>query len=258
VAFPRVLEEGGHQGGGDGLPADGLAFLAQQDQALLGVEVGRAQRQRAAAAAGGLGVQAQQQRVQLRVIAGGRRRVVDLGQARAGDGPPGRGQAARLVHFPGGVVGRVDQAVFLGVLVQAAQGGDEVLGGAAPAAGVPPGHDAGPDVLDELADLRRRGLVDAAVAPLVGDPVPVRPVCPAAAVADQGRHHRDVLGEGRGGRPCRRRGEQVGGGQAHPLQHEHGRVDHGLPGCAWACVGSGDRHRSPPSRAGNAMSAARA
>jgi hypothetical protein len=26
-------------------------------------------------------------------------------------------------------------------------------------------------------------------------------------------------------------GQQVGGGQAHPLQHEHGRVDHGLPGC---------------------------
>src|SRR5207302_2055462 len=108
------------------------------------------------------------------------RRVVDLGQALAGDSPAGGGQAARLVHFPGRVVGRVDQAVFLGVLVQAAHGGDEVLGGVAPAAGVPPRHDAGPDVLDELADLRRRGLVDAAAAPLVDHPVPVRPVCPAA------------------------------------------------------------------------------
>jgi hypothetical protein len=97
-------------------------FLAQQDQALPGIEVLRAQRQRAAAAAGGLGVQAQQQRVQLRVITGGRRRVVVLGQARADDRPAGRGQAARLVHFPGGVVGWVDQAVFLGVLVHAAQG----------------------------------------------------------------------------------------------------------------------------------------
>ena len=29
----------------------------------------------------------------------------------------------------------------------------------------------------------------------------------------------------------RRGGQQVCGGQAHPLQHEHGRVDHGLPGC---------------------------
>jgi hypothetical protein len=36
----------------DWLPPDGLAFLAQQDQALLGIEVLRAQRQRAAAAAG--------------------------------------------------------------------------------------------------------------------------------------------------------------------------------------------------------------
>jgi hypothetical protein len=133
------------------------------------------------------------------------------GQACVGDGPPGGGQAARFLDFPGRVVGRVDQAVVLGVLVQAAQGGDEVLGGAAPAAGVPPGHDAGPDVLDELADLRRGGLVDAAAAPLAGDPVPVRPVRLPAAVADQGRHDRDVLGEGRGGRPCRRGGQQVGG-----------------------------------------------
>jgi hypothetical protein len=111
------------------------------------------QRQRAAPAAVGLGVHAQQQRVQLRVITSGRRRVVDLGQALVGDRPAGRGQAARLFHLPGRVAGRVEQAVFLGVLVHAAQGGDEVLGGAAPAAGVPPGHDVGPDVLDELPDL---------------------------------------------------------------------------------------------------------
>ena len=65
-----------------------VAFLAQLDQALLGIEVLRAQRQRAAGAAGGLGVQAQQQRVQLRVITGGRRRVVDLGQPLVGDRPP--------------------------------------------------------------------------------------------------------------------------------------------------------------------------
>ena len=85
-----------------------------------------------------------------------RRRVVDLGQALVGDSPAGGGQAARLVHLPGRVLIAGDEPVFLGVLVHAAQGGDEVLGGAAPAAGVPPGHDVGPDVLDELADLRRR------------------------------------------------------------------------------------------------------
>ncbi len=60
----------------DWLPPDGLAFLARQDQALLGIEVQRVQRQRAAPAAGGLGVQAQQQRVEFRVITCGRRRVV--------------------------------------------------------------------------------------------------------------------------------------------------------------------------------------
>ena len=108
VAFPGVPEQGGHQGRRDWLPADGLALLAQEDQALLGIEILRAQRQRTAPAAGSLGVQAQQQRVQLRVIARGRRRVVDLGQALAGDRPAGRGQAALLVHLPGRVVRRPD------------------------------------------------------------------------------------------------------------------------------------------------------
>jgi len=41
-----VPRQGGHEGGRDRLPPDGLAFLAQQDQALVRVEVLRAQRQR--------------------------------------------------------------------------------------------------------------------------------------------------------------------------------------------------------------------
>ena len=41
----------------------------QPDQALLWIEIARQERQGAAAAAGGLGVQPQQQRVQLRVVA---------------------------------------------------------------------------------------------------------------------------------------------------------------------------------------------
>jgi hypothetical protein len=67
------------------------------------------------------------------VIARGCGGLVDLGEAVAGDCPAGGGQAARLLHFPGRVVRRVDQAV-VGMLVQAAQGSDEVLRCAAPAA----------------------------------------------------------------------------------------------------------------------------
>ena len=96
------------------------------------------------------------------------------------------GRRRGLSDLPGRVVRRVDQAVFLGVLVQAAQRGDEMLGGAAPAAGVPPRYHVGPHVLDELPDLRRRRLVDTAITPLLDYPVPVRAVCPSAAVADQG------------------------------------------------------------------------
>ena len=66
-----VREQVRHQRGRYGLPAHGLAFLVQPDQALLRVEVFWRKRQGAAAAAGGLGVQPQQQRVQGRVIPGG-------------------------------------------------------------------------------------------------------------------------------------------------------------------------------------------
>jgi hypothetical protein len=34
-----VVEDGAHEGGGDGLPARGAALLAEEDEALLGVEV---------------------------------------------------------------------------------------------------------------------------------------------------------------------------------------------------------------------------
>jgi len=112
---------------------------------------------------------------QLRVIAGGRRGVVDLGQAacRRTARPGLRAGGAALSTFPGRVVGRVDQPVGpRRACTGQRRGGDEVLGGRwRPAAGVPPGHDVGPDVLDELPDLRRGGLVDAAAAPLLGDPV---------------------------------------------------------------------------------------
>jgi hypothetical protein len=84
-----VLDEAAHQGGRDRLPADRLALFPQQDQALVWVEIVRAQRQCAAAAAGGIGVQPQQQRVQLRVVPGGRGGLVDLRQPGVRHGPPG-------------------------------------------------------------------------------------------------------------------------------------------------------------------------
>ena len=80
MAFLGVLHQRGHQGGGDRLPADRLALFAQQDQALIGVQFGRAQREGAAAAACGLGVQPQDQRIEVGVIARGGGDLVDLRQ----------------------------------------------------------------------------------------------------------------------------------------------------------------------------------
>src|ERR1035441_407960 len=62
--------------------------------------------------------------------------LVDLRQPGIRHGPPGGRQAAGLGYLPRRVVHLGDQPVVLGVPVQAAQRADEVLGGAAPAAGV--------------------------------------------------------------------------------------------------------------------------
>ena len=54
----------------------------------------------------------------------------------------------------------------------------QIIFGAAPAAAVAAGHDVGLDVGHQLADLRRGGLIQAAIAPLVEDSVPARAVRP--------------------------------------------------------------------------------
>jgi hypothetical protein len=99
VPLLAMLGKPGHQGGRDRLPADGLPLLPQPDQALAGVQVIGPQRQRPAAAAGGLGVQPQQQRVELGIIAAVGSGLADLGQPVVGDGPPVDGRRRGLSTF---------------------------------------------------------------------------------------------------------------------------------------------------------------
>ena len=129
--------------GETGCQPDGLAFLAEQDQALVRLQVGRAEREGSAASAGGFGVQPQEQGVEFRVVACGGGDVVDFGEAGVGDGLASGWQAPGFVDLAGWVVGLGDDAVVFGEPVQAAQGGHEVLGGAAAASGVSAGHDVG-------------------------------------------------------------------------------------------------------------------
>ena len=68
------------------MPADCFAFLSESDEALVGVKVAAVQWERAAAPARGFGVQAEQQRVQRRIVAGSRGYLVDLCEAGVGDG----------------------------------------------------------------------------------------------------------------------------------------------------------------------------
>jgi hypothetical protein len=67
------------------------------------------------------------------------------------------------------------------VVVQAAQRRDEVLDSAATTARVAAHDHLGADVLSQLLDLRRGGLIQTPVAPMLDDPPPVRA---AARVAD--------------------------------------------------------------------------
>jgi len=153
VPLAAVLDQAGHQRGGDRLPADRLAFFPQPDQALVRVQVPRPQGQRAATAARGFGMQAEDQRVQLRIVARRRGDVVDLRQPVIRQCAAGGRQASRFGYLAGRVVGLGDQSVVHGALVQAAQRGHQVLFGAAPAAGVTAGHHVGFDVAHQLPDL---------------------------------------------------------------------------------------------------------
>src|SRR5947209_2516765 len=59
VTLLCVLLKVRHQSGGDRLPAEGFPLLAEPDEALVGVEISRTQRQRAPAPTSGFSVQAQ-------------------------------------------------------------------------------------------------------------------------------------------------------------------------------------------------------
>jgi hypothetical protein len=76
------LEQAVGEGWADGLPALGVAFLVEPDQA--SVEVGEVDGEGAAAAAGGFGVQSQQQGVEDGVVAADAGGSVDLGELGGG------------------------------------------------------------------------------------------------------------------------------------------------------------------------------
>jgi hypothetical protein len=165
--------------------------------------------------------------------------VIDLGETVLGQGPSGGGQPARLRDAAGGVGAAWQETVVLGVAVEAPQSGDEVFGGAASAAGVTSSHHVGLGVLDQAADLRRGGLVEAALAPVLDDAVPVGAVHPPGADVHRGGDDRHVLREG-GHRRGRRDEivEQVVGGQSHPGKQQTRGSDLGGPSVA--------AHRGPP------------
>lgn len=96
--------------------------------------------------------------------------------------------------------------------------------------GVAAGDHVRADVLNQPLDVRRGGLVEASLTPLVGDLVPVAAVHPSGAGADRGGHDRDVGGECRCRRPVRRRVEQVAGRHAQPGQQQPGRIQLGRAG----------------------------
>jgi len=126
------------------------------------------------------------------------------------------GRRRGLATLRAGVFCLGEVAVGDGVVVEAAKSGDEVLGRAAPAAGVAAGDDVRLDVLGQLLDVRWFWFVQPSVTPLIQDAVPVGAVHPAGAVADGGGNDGDVLGERWRGRPVRCCPQQLAGGDAHP------------------------------------------
>jgi resolvase-like protein len=102
-----------------------------------------------------------------------------------------------------------------------------VFGRAAAAARVAAGDDMGLGVLDEMFNVRRGGLVEATLPPLVHDLVPVGAVHPAGPVGDPGGHHRHVLGERRHDRLLGGGVQEIVRGNAHPRQKQPGGIQVG-------------------------------
>ena len=99
---------------------------------------------------------------QLRVVAGGGRDLVDLGEPVVGQGSACARQPARLGHLAGWILRLGEVPVGDGVGVEAAEGGDHVLGRTTPASAVTPRGRTSSDGFDQLFDLRRRWSVDPA------------------------------------------------------------------------------------------------
>jgi hypothetical protein len=115
----------------------------------------------------------QPQGVQFRVVAGGTGIEVDLTHLGSGQSVSDRAPPPRLRRPAGGVLVGLDQLIVLGVPVDTAQRGDEVLRGAAPTAGVAGLDGVGLDLLGELLDLGWSRFQQTAGAPFGADAVPV-------------------------------------------------------------------------------------
>ena len=194
----------------------------QPDQALLGIEIARQERQGAAAAAGSLHVQPQEQRVERRVVAGGCGDLGEFVEPVVGQCHAGASQPARFGYSRRRVLGFGQDAVGDRVVIQAAERGDQVLSSAPPAAGVAALDGRCLYLFGELADFRGGGLGDAPARPCLENTVPVRGVDTASPVADCVGNLRDVVLEDRNVGPFCRGSQKVGQVDSHLLQQQAG------------------------------------
>ena len=97
----------------------------------------------------------QQQAVQVGIVAGRTGDLVDLRELVIGQCAAGAGQPAWLGDPDGGGVGLREVAVIDGVLADAAQRRDHVLGGGPAPAGVAAYHHVGAYLFAQLPDLQR-------------------------------------------------------------------------------------------------------
>lgn len=167
-----------HQGVGDRLPSLATSFLPQPDQALTRVEIQTPQCQRTADPAGLLGVEAQQQSVELRIVSGASGYLVDFGQNQARDGPAARWPTSGSGQLSGRTATVRNMPVVLGLAIQAPQRGDCVLCGHSASAIVAADQaeiSRGPD---QLFAISGGGLVDRPVGPARD----LENSCPAALV----------------------------------------------------------------------------
>ncbi len=219
-----MLDQRPHQGWRYRLPSTRSTLLSQQHQALVRIHVPRTDTKCSPTSACSFGVEAQQETVQMWIVATCCHRVVDHRKFCIGQCTPQTRKPARLRDVACRVLIASDEPILLGVPVQAAGCGDEVLRRTASATRVPANLGTRLHLLGKFLELGWRWVGQSTTRPRLLQKRPVRLVCPPRTWRHRSVNSGDVVRERGNRRGCRLL-EKLAWRDTETVQHELGGSD---------------------------------